>query len=240
MINTYFEGAAGRQPKARRGHSKDKRTDQPLPALGPVLDAGGFVCRSQVFAGNVCEHGTPAGIFDVLNAPRGAPVVMDRAIVTEERICWLREQGYRHLVVGRERARHFDAENPVCVRTAANRNVHPRKVMSDDGREARPYRLSGERAARERGIVERFAGCSGQAPTEPSGGLPGPAPGNGSNRPGNASGGPGPEAGGPPGTTASRSTPTRPDGTPPPSASPGGRCGDRWRPIRACTACAPT
>ena len=174
LTNTCFEGGAGRQPKARRGHSKDRRTDRPLPALGLVLDAGGFVCRSQVFAGNVCEHGTLAGMPDAPDAPRGALVVTDRGIAVGERVRWLHEQGYRHLVVGRERARHFDAENPVCVRTAANRNVHPHKVVSDDSREARPYCLPEERAAKGRGIVERFAGCFGQAPTEPSEGLAGP------------------------------------------------------------------
>ena len=171
LTNTCSGGGAERQPKARRGHSKDKRTDRPLPALGPVPGVGGFVCRSQVFAGNVREHGTPAGMSDAPGAPRGAPVVTDRGIATGERICRLREQGYRHLVVGSERARHCDAENPVRIRTAADRAVRLRKVVSDDGREARPYCLSEERAARERGIVERFAGRSGRAPAELSEGL---------------------------------------------------------------------
>ena len=30
LTNTYFEGEAGLQPNARRGHSKDKRTDCPV------------------------------------------------------------------------------------------------------------------------------------------------------------------------------------------------------------------
>ena len=34
LTNTFFEGEAGGQPKARRGHSKDKRTDCPLLTLG--------------------------------------------------------------------------------------------------------------------------------------------------------------------------------------------------------------
>ena len=154
-----------------RGHSKDKRTDRPLLTLGPVLDADGFVCRSQVFASNVCEHRTLAEMPDALDAPRGAPVVMDRGVATEERVCRLREQGYRYLVVGRERARHFDAENSVCIRTAANRNVHLQKVVSDGRREARLYCFSKERAAKERAIVERFAGRFEQALTELSEGL---------------------------------------------------------------------
>ena len=42
-------------------------------------------------------------MLDALDAPRAALVVMDRGIATEERLRWLREQGYRYLVVSRER-----------------------------------------------------------------------------------------------------------------------------------------
>ena len=93
------QGEAPRQPKAKRGHSKDKRTDCPLLTLGLVLDASGFVRRSQVFAGNVREHHTLAEMLDALDAPHDALVVIDRGIATEERLRWLREQGYRYLVV---------------------------------------------------------------------------------------------------------------------------------------------
>jgi hypothetical protein len=48
LTNTYFEGEAPSNPKARRGHSKEKRSDCLLLTLGLVLDASGFVRRSQV------------------------------------------------------------------------------------------------------------------------------------------------------------------------------------------------
>ena len=157
LTNTFFEGEARLQPKARRGHSKDKRTDCPLLTLGMVLDASGFVRRSQVFAGNVREHHTLAEMLDALNAPRAALVVMDRGIATEDRVQWLREHGYRYLVVSRERTRHFDPEAALRIETASNHGVHLHKVLSDDGQEVRLYCFSEERAAKERGIVERFA-----------------------------------------------------------------------------------
>ena len=74
-------------------YSEGKRADHPLSALGLVLDAGGFVCRLQVFAGNVCEHRTLAGMLDAPDALPGALVVTDRGIATGERQCWLRGQG---------------------------------------------------------------------------------------------------------------------------------------------------
>ncbi len=49
--STCFEGAADRQPLARRGHSREKRHDCPPLMLGLVLDASGFARRSRVLAG---------------------------------------------------------------------------------------------------------------------------------------------------------------------------------------------
>ena len=171
LTNTYFEGEAGGQPKARRGHSKEKRTDCPLLTLGLVLDASGFVRRSQVFAGNVREHHTLAEMLDALNAPRAALVVMDRGIATEDRVQWLRDEGYRYLVVSRERTRHFDPEAAVRFETASSHGVHLHKVLSEDGQEVRLYCFSEERAAKERGIVERFAKRFEEALTKLSEGL---------------------------------------------------------------------
>ena len=171
LSNTYFEGEARRQPKALRGHSKDKRTDCPLLTLGLVLDASGFVRRSQVFAGNVREHHTLAEMLDALHAPRAALVVMDRGIATEDRLRWLREQGYRYLVVSRERTRHFDPEAALRIETASKHGVHLHKVLSDDAQEVRLYCFSEQRAAKERGIVERFARRFESALTELSEGL---------------------------------------------------------------------
>ena len=171
LTNTFFEGEAARQPKAKRGHSKDKRSDCPLLTLALVLDASGFVRRSQVFAGNVREHHTLAEMLDALHAPREALVVMDRGIATEDCVKWLRDNDYRYLVVSRERTRHFDPEAAVCIETASRHGVHLHKVVSDDGQELRLHCFSEERANKERAIVERFAGRFEQALTKLSEGL---------------------------------------------------------------------
>ena len=84
---------------------------------------------------------------------------------------WLREQGYRYLVVSRERTRHFDAEAAVRIETASSHGVHLHKVLSDDAQEVRLYCFSEERAAKERGIVERFAKRFEDALTKLSEGL---------------------------------------------------------------------
>jgi hypothetical protein len=48
LTNTYFEGQAQAIPQARHGRSKEKRSDCRLLTLALVLDASGFVRRSQV------------------------------------------------------------------------------------------------------------------------------------------------------------------------------------------------
>ena len=157
LTNTFFEGAARGQPKAERGHSKDKRSDCRLLTLGLVLDGAGFVRRSEVFAGRVDEPRTLEGMLEALEAPRGALVVMDRGVATEDRIQWLREEGYRYLVASRQGRRQFDAEAAVTVETASKAELQLHKEISDDGQEVRLYCRSQQRAEKEKGILERFS-----------------------------------------------------------------------------------
>ena len=171
LTNTYFEGGADRQPQAQRGHSKEKRSDCPLLTLGLMLDASGFVRRSKVFAGNIREQRTLAGMLTALHAPRGALVVMDRGVATEACIQWLRDNGYRHLVVSRERHREFNADAAVSVRTRSDQTVQLYKVLSTDPDEVRLYCYSEERANKERAIVERFAARFEAALTKLNDGL---------------------------------------------------------------------
>jgi transposase len=92
-----------------------------------------------------------------LEAPAGALVVMDRGIATEENIAWLRAQGYRYLVVSRERRRRFDATDAVDLHTAGGERVAVQRVEDTDAGEVRLYCYSESRARKEEGINARFA-----------------------------------------------------------------------------------
>lgn len=157
LTNTFYEGGAAQQPLARRGHSKDKRRDSPLLTLGLVLDASGFVRRSEVFAGNVREHKTLEEMLEALEAPAGTLVVMDRGVATEGAIGWLRENGYRYLVVSRKRHRRFDPDTAVAIRTRSQKTLRLYKEITSEGDEVRLHCLSEDRAAKERAIVERIS-----------------------------------------------------------------------------------
>jgi transposase len=156
LTNTFFEGAALGNPKAQRGHSKEKRSDCPLVTLGLVLDGSGFVRRSQTFDGQVTEGTTLEGMLQGLGAPRGALVVMDAGIATEENIRWLRTHGYRYLVVSRERQRQFDAAAATTLTTASGDALAIQRVADADAEEVRLYCFSECRARTEEGISQRF------------------------------------------------------------------------------------
>ena len=157
LTNTFFEGEADRNPKARRGHSKEKRTDCPLVTLGLVLDGSGFVRRSECFAGNVVEGSTLAGMLQRLDTPPGALIVMDRGLASEDNLAWLREQGYRYLVVSRERDRQFDAAAAIGIESARAEPIQLHRVPDEAGQEVRLYCYSEARAEKENAITRRFA-----------------------------------------------------------------------------------
>jgi len=156
LTNTYFEGAAEANPKARHGRSKEKRSDCPLVTLGLVLDGSGFVRRSKTFAGNVSEGTTLEVMLTGLNAPAGAMVIMDAGIATEANLVWLAEHGYRYLVVRRAGARQFDETQAVTITTAGGEPIQLHQEMSDDGKEVRLYCHSAGREAKETAMTTRF------------------------------------------------------------------------------------
>jgi transposase len=156
LTNTYFEGAAAANPRAARGHSKQKRSDCKLVTLGLVLDGSGFVRRSKLFDGNVAEASTLEEMLAKLAAPEGALVIMDAGIATAANIAWLAAQKYRYLVVSRERSRQFDPTQAVEVLTASDETVRLQRVLSEDGQEVRLYCHSPGREAKERAISDRF------------------------------------------------------------------------------------
>ena len=101
LTNTYLEGEAKGQPRAQRGHSKEKRSDCPLITLALVLDDNGLVQRSRVYAGNVSESSTLEAMLAGLQAPADAIVVLDRGVATEANLTWLKERKLRSKVDGR-------------------------------------------------------------------------------------------------------------------------------------------
>ncbi|GFO73466.1 transposase, IS1634 family [Bathymodiolus japonicus methanotrophic gill symbiont] len=163
LTNTYFEGQCARNPKAKFGRSKEKRTDCPLVTLGLVLDGDGFPLSSQVFPGNASEPATLKLMLDELRDKdpfhQIKPVViMDAGIASADNIAWLIEQDYHYLVVSREQhvKNPRDQKTPVAVRDTRDSNVVVYREVDQETGETRLYCHSEQKAKKEQGIRNRF------------------------------------------------------------------------------------
>ena len=133
LTNTYFEGVAAGVSKAKRGHSKECRSDCPLVTLAMALDGSGFVRRVQFFAGNASEPATLKGMLTGLDAAPGATVVMDAGISSEANLTWLREQGYHYVAVSKLRERQFDPSLATEVQSAGDVTIKLQRVLDAQG-----------------------------------------------------------------------------------------------------------
>ena len=153
LTNTYFEGVAAGASKAKRGHSKECRSDCPLVTLALALDASGFVRRVQFFAGNASEPATLKGMLTGLDAAPGATVVMDAGIAAQANLSWLREQGYHYVVVSKLRQRQFDPAQATEVQSAGDVTIKLQRVQVDgDKGEVLLYCHSPAREEKDRAI----------------------------------------------------------------------------------------
>ena len=156
LTNTYMEGDASSNPKAKRGKSKEKRTDCPLITLGIALDASGFIRHSKVFDGNVTEGNTLEEMLLALNAPDGALVIMDAGIATQKNIDWLISNQFNYLVVSRERSRDFDKEKAEIIQSVGGSEIHLQRQEGEFEGEIKLACWSEKRAAKDEGINTRF------------------------------------------------------------------------------------
>ncbi len=105
LTNTYLEGTAKGIEKAKRGRSKEKRSDCPLVTLGLIIDENGFIKKSTILPGNVSEPKTlQEAIEKVGYDDKKKPViVLDAGFATEENLQWLREKERPYIVCSRKR-----------------------------------------------------------------------------------------------------------------------------------------
>jgi len=162
LTNTYFEGQATGNSKARFGRSKENRSDCPLVTLGLTLDSQGFPVHSEVFPGNASEPETLAEMLAGLNPEaatggREATVVMDAGIASQANIDWLKAQGYHYLVVSRERHRELPGDDSVIVKQEPDNRVTVRRSRCKETGEIRLYCHSQLREKKEQAIRNRFA-----------------------------------------------------------------------------------
>ena len=100
VTSTYFEGAAD-FPLAQRGYSRDQRGDCKQVCIGLVVSRCGMPLGYEVFAGNTADVSTVEQIVTRMELSYGAAHrvwVMDRGMISEKNLEFLRGSGRRYLV----------------------------------------------------------------------------------------------------------------------------------------------
>jgi transposase len=101
ITSTYFEGQAGGNDLAKRGHSRDHRPDCKQVCIGLVVTREGYPLGFEVFAGNRHDSTTMQEVVKKMEDRYGKASrvwAMDRGMVSEKTVAWLRERKSRYIV----------------------------------------------------------------------------------------------------------------------------------------------
>jgi len=101
ITSTYFEGTAVGNPQAKRGYSRDSRPDCPQVCIGLVTSREGLPLAFEIFDGNRADVTTVEEMVLIMEGKYGKANriwVMDRGMVSEENIEFLKDRGARYIV----------------------------------------------------------------------------------------------------------------------------------------------
>jgi len=101
ITSTYFEGNAKGNPQAKRGYSRDKRSDCPQVCIGLVASREGLPLAFEIFDGNRVDVTTTQEVIQIMESKYGKANriwVMDRGMVSEDNLDYMRKKGARYLV----------------------------------------------------------------------------------------------------------------------------------------------
>jgi len=160
VTSTYFEGAALSNPQARHGYSRDSRSDCKQVCIGLVVTPEGLPIAYEVFAGNRADVSTVQEIVEQLEDKYGQAQriwVMDRGLVSEENLDWLRSRRATYLVgtpksqLRRYQVALLDHQEWQKIRD----DLEVKLVVGPTGEEKFILCRSQDRAAKEKAMLDR-------------------------------------------------------------------------------------
>jgi len=160
VTSTYFEGELAGCSLAKRGYSRDSRPDRPQVCIGLVVTEEGFPLGYEVFAGNTHDSQTVQTIIEALEKKYGSlnrVWVMDRGMVSEANLKFLRERG-GHYIVGTPKAMLHQFEQHLTDKdwSQAQEGVEVKLVPSPEGEETFLLARSADRRQKELAMHDRF------------------------------------------------------------------------------------
>jgi len=160
ITSTYFEGQANGNPLAQRGYSRDHRGDCKQVCIGLVVSKCGMPFGYELFAGNRRDLTTLKEMIETMEARYGKADriwVVDRGMVDEEHIEFLREGGRRYIVgTSRDMLRKFEADLLSKDWDSVHEGLEVKRCASATGDETFILCRSSERRQKEKAIHERF------------------------------------------------------------------------------------
>jgi len=138
LTNFYFEGKCESNTLAKRGKSKEKRSQNALVSLALIVDQDGFPVKSKIHRGNVGEPETLEKILNdcgLLNDDLIKPtLIMDRGIATEDNVCLIKENQFPYAVIQRaDKCREFkshfeEMEGFIQIKDSKEQVIHLKNV----------------------------------------------------------------------------------------------------------------
>lgn len=160
ITSTYFEGDAAANPQAQRGYSRDSRPDRPQVCIGLVVTRDGLPLGYEVFAGNRQDSTTVQEIVATMEArfgKAGRIWVMDRGMVSEANLQFLRDRGGQY-IVGTPKAmmRRFERDLAGPDWQTVQAGVEVKLVPGPNGDEMFILTRSADRRLKEQAMNEKF------------------------------------------------------------------------------------
>jgi transposase len=166
ITSTYFEGLTADNELAKRGYSRDHRSDCLQVCIGLVVTREGFPLGYEVFAGNRNDSTTLREVIERMESKYGKRNriwAVDRGMVSEEHLEWLRERGSQYIVgTPKSQLKKFEQSlldgNWHSIREGLQVQT-VRSEKNEDQNSAETFILcrSADRASKERAMRERFA-----------------------------------------------------------------------------------
>jgi len=160
VTSTYFEGLCQGNDQARQGYSRDHRPDCKQVCIALVVTRDGFPLAYEVFPGNRADVTTVEEIVGCMEAKYGRAKrvwVMDRGMVSEENLAFVRSRGGSYLVgTPRRMLKAFEKELLEKDWVEVEAGVEVKLAASPEGQETYVLCRSQDRRQKEQAIHRRF------------------------------------------------------------------------------------
>jgi len=160
VTSTYFEGQAPGNPLAKRGYSRDHRSDCKQVCIGLVVSKCGMPLGYEIFAGNRHDSTTVEEIVDTMEQRYGKADriwVMDRGMVSQDNIELLKQEGRRYIIgTPKSMLKKFETQLLSDDWDTVHEGLEVKCCPSPDGDETFILCRSQDRGKKEQAMHERF------------------------------------------------------------------------------------